>query len=337
MNDPIGPMELGDIFEKTFNLIGKTFVRNLIIALLFLAVPMILMAIAADSFYSSLADLQESLRSIPKENSFDIIMLLLGALTFFGIATLVLLLAVMFAQIAISIVVNEELNSRSISFRDAIDETFRGKWLYGLGQALLQMGLFVGGVIIVGIVLAVLAAVSKALMGLVLIVLFIGIVPVVCYVALKWYFALTAVAVDDMTAIESLKESWQFVSGYWWRTCGILFLFSLITQLVIMIVSLPITFGSMWDVYKDYFTMLGKTGGNVDPAAIKNMESSFGPGVGLGTGINYLLTLLMTPVYTVVMYVDLRARNRAMNQPSPERIQLDSSSPSSSPMDFNQM
>ena len=334
MNVPIAPMELGDIFEKTFTLIGKTFVRNLIIALLFLAIPMILMAIAADSFYSSLTDLQESLQSIPKENSFDIIMSLLGALSFFGVATLVLLLGVMLAEIAISVVVNEELNSRTISFRDAIDETFHGKWLYGIGQALLQIGIFVVGAIVVGIILAVLAAVSKVLMGFVLVLLLIGIVPVASYVVLKWYFSLTAVAVDDMTVIESLKGSWELVTGYWWRTFGILMLFTLITQLVIMIVSLPITFGSMWDVYKESFTMLGKTGGNIDPVAIKNMESSFGPGISIGTGINYLLTLLITPVYTVVMYVDLRARSNAMKQPSPEPLLPDSSS---QPMDFNQM
>ena len=334
MSDPVLPMDLGGIFEKTFTLIGKTFVRNLIIALLFLAIPLILMAVAADDFYSSLVDIQNALQHAQGENSFDAIMTLLGALSFFGVATLVLLLAVMFAEIAISIVVNEELQSRTITFRDAIDETFRGKWLYGVGQALLKIIIFVGGIIIIGVVVAVLGVISKALMGLVLILLLIALVPLVLYVVFKWYFSLTAVALDDLTVVESLRESWNLVTGYWWRTFGLLILFSLITQLVIMIVSLPITFASMGDVYKDYFTMLGKTRGNIDPAALKNFESSFSPGVSISTGISSLLTLLIAPVYTVVLYVDLRARNTVTTQPSPAPILQDSSA---APTDFDMM
>jgi hypothetical protein len=335
MNNPVAPMDLGGIFEKTFTLIGKTFVRNLIIALLFLAIPLILMAIAADSFYSSLSDMQETFQHGQMDNNFDTIMSMLGTLTFFGIATLVLMLGMMFAEIAISIVVSEELNSRSITFKDAIDETFRGKWLYGIGQALLKIVVFVGGVILVGIVVAMLGVVSKALMGLVVVLLLIVLVPLAAYVVLKWYFSLTAVAVDDLTVMESLKESWNLITGYWWRTFGILFLFSLITQFVITIVSLPITFGSMWDVYKEYFTMLGKTGGKIDPATLKNFESSFGPGVSISTGISSLFTLLISPVYTVVMYFDLRARNNVMTQSSPAPILQDTSS--ETPMDFDKM
>jgi membrane-anchored glycerophosphoryl diester phosphodiesterase (GDPDase) len=279
--------------------------------------------------------MQETLQHGQVENNFDTIMSMLGTLTFFGVATLVLMLGMMFAEIAISIVVSEELNLRSITFKDAIDETFRGKWLYGIGQALLKIIIFVGGVIIVGIVVAILGVISKALMGLILVLLFIVLIPIVIYVVFKWYFSLTAIAVDDLTVMESLRESWHLVTGYWWRTVGILILFSLITQFVIMIVSLPITFGSMWDVYKEYFTMLGKTGGKIDPATLKNFESSFGPGVSISTGISSLLTLLISPVYTVVMYFDLRARNNVMTQSSPAPILQDTSS--ETPMDFNQM
>jgi hypothetical protein len=334
MSDPILPMDLGGIFEKTFTLVGKTFVRNLIIALLFLAIPLILLTVAADSFFSSVADMQDAIQHGQVENNLDTILSMLGNLTFFGIASVVLLLAIMFAEIAISLVVNEELKSRSITFKDAIDETFRGKWLYGIGQALLKMSAVVGGVIVLGVVVALLSAISKGLMGLVLVLLLIVLIPFILYVFMKWYFSLTAVALDDMTVMESLKESWNLVTGYWWRTFGILILFSLITQLIIKIVSLPITFGSMWDVYQEYFTMLGKTGGNINPAALKNFESSFDPSISIGTGISSLITLLIAPVYTVVMYVDLRARNNVLTQTSPAPIQEDHPEP---PMDFDKM
>ncbi len=332
MSKPVVPMELSDIFEKTFVLIGKTFFRNLIIAVLFLGLPLILMAIAADNFYSSLADIQETIRNAQTELSFDNIMSLLETLSFFGFATLMLMLGSLLAEIAISIVVSEELMSYTISFTEAIDQTFSGKWLHGIGQGLLKIVIAAGAVLVVCIGAVILGFVSKMLMSLFILICCIGLIPFMIIVFFKWYFSLTAVAVDDLTALESLRESWNLITGYWWRTFGILFLFSLIMQLIITIVSLPITFGSMWDIYKEYFTMLGKTGGKVDPMTLKNLEASLGPGVSIGTGVSSILTLLIAPVYTVVMYFDLRARNEP---PVPAFLAPEEQNPS--PMDFDGM
>jgi hypothetical protein len=67
----------------------------------------------------------------------------------------------------------------------------------------------------------------------------------------------------------------------------------------------------MWDFYKEYFTLLGKTGGNIDPQSLAQLENSVGPGIAIGSGISALLSLLITPVFTVVMYYDLCARENA--------------------------
>jgi len=309
MNSPFVPMTLGDIFEKTFVIFGKTFVRNLIIALLFLSIPIVLMAVAADVFYSSIGELQESLLHGQSESGLEALMPLAGAVSIFGIATIVLLLCVLFAQISISIVVSQEMLSRPISYGDAIDETFHQKWLYGIGQGLLKYLLLIGGVVLVGITAAILATISKFLMGLVLVLCILILMPVVLYLSFKWFFSLTAVAVDDLGVTDSMRKSWHLVDGFWWRTFGIILLLSILTQFIIIIVSLPITFAGMWDVYKDMFTMIGKTGGNISPEMFKEFQKSIGPGVGISTGISSLLSLLITPVFTVVLYYDLRARN----------------------------
>jgi hypothetical protein len=308
MNSPFPPLTLGDIFEKTFSLLGKTFIRNLCIALIILLFPIILMAIATDDFYSSLADMQETVHQVQSEPGLDMILPILSSLSFFLVATFVFGLGVLFAEIAISIVVSNEIMSHPITFMDALSELFDLKWLYGIGQAVLKFSIFIGGIIILGIIVAVFAAVSKLLMGLIAVLCLLALIPVIIYAALKWYFSLTAIAVDDLTVIESLRASWYLVEGYWWRTFWILLLLSILTQFAISIVSLPITFGSMWDVYKEYFTMLGKTGGNINPEMLKNLEKSFGPGIAIGSGISALLSLMVTPVYMVVLYYDLRAR-----------------------------
>ncbi len=165
-----------------------------------------------------------------------------------------------------------------------------------------------GAAILAGIIIAILGVVSKILMGIITVIAVIALLPFLFYVMIKWYFALTAVAVDDLTVIESLRKSWQLIGGYWWRTFGILILLTILSQFVIAIISLPITFGSMWDFYKEYFTLLGKTGGNIDPQSLAELQKSAGPGIAIGSGISALLSLLITPVFTVVMYYDLRAR-----------------------------
>jgi hypothetical protein len=309
MNSPFVPMTLGDIFEKTFIIFGRTFVRNLIIASLFLIIPIVMMAVAADVFYSSIGELQESLLHGQSETGLDALMPLAGAVSFFAFATIVLVICVLFAEIAISIVVSQEMLSRPISYGDAIDETFHQKWLFGIGQGLLKYLILIGSVVLVGITTAILAAISKFLMGLVLVLCILILLPVVLYLAFKWYFSLTAVAVDDLGVTDSMRKSWQLVGGFWWRTFGIILLLSTLTQFVITIISLPITFASMWDVYKNMFTVIGKTGGNISPEIFQEIQKSIGPGVGISTGISSLLSLLITPVFTVVLYYDLRARN----------------------------
>jgi hypothetical protein len=329
MNPPFSPLTLGDIFEKTFSLIGKTFFRNLCIAVLILLFPIILMAIATDDFYSSLADMQVAVHQVQSAPGLDMILSILSTLSFFVFATFVFGLGVLFAEIAISIVVSREILSNPITFSDALIEMFHLKWLYGIGQAVLKFSIFIGGILILGIIVAILSTLSKMIMGIMVVLCMLVLIPVITYVAMKWYFSLTGIAVDDLTVIESLRVSWNLLEGNWWRTCGILFLLSILTQFVITIVSLPITFGSMWDVYKEYFTMLGKTGGNINPEMLKNLEKSFGPGIALGSGISALLSLLVTPVYMVVLYYDLRARGNTNTtvQQNPAVIQDASQEP----------
>jgi hypothetical protein len=308
MNPPFLPLTLGDIFEKTFSLIGRTFFRNLLIAVVILLFPIILMAIATDAFYSSLADMQGSISQIQNEPGLDMVLAILGPLVFFGCVTIIFALGILLAEIAVSIIVSREILSNPITFFDTLHETFSMKCLYGIGQGILKYAILIGGIVIAGIVIAMLSAVTKVFMGIFTFLGMLVLFPVLIYAAIKWYFALTAVAVDDLTVVESLRKSWYLVEGHWWRTFGILILLSILSQFIITIISLPITFGSMWDFYKEYFTILGKTGGNIDPASLAQLEKSVGPGIAIGSGISALLTLLITPVFTVVMYYDLRAR-----------------------------
>ncbi len=317
MNSQFVPMTLGDIFEKTFSLVGKTFLRNLLIAFAFLALPLMILAIAATDFYSSIADIQRAVAEAEQEGGFDEALSMISSLAFFLFSTSLFALGSFLAEIAASIVVSMEMQSKPITWWDAVVETFHQKWLRGIGQALLKILIFGGAAAVVGIVLAIIAIVTGGLGRVLAILCIIAAIPVAFYFVFKWYFSLTAIAVDDLDVIESMRQSWRLVEGQWWRTFGIIFLFSIIIQFVISIVSLPITFGSMWNVYKDYFSMLKQAGGNVTQQQLAALGNSFGPGVAISSGVSGALTLLLAPVYTVVLYYDLRARKAPQPKVAP--------------------
>lgn len=303
MDSPIHPMTLGDIFERTVTLTGKTFVRNLVVSIIFLIVPAILVTAAAGNFYGTIDDSAHTF------------------LSFWGLApyvatTIIMLLAVMFAKIAISYIVGKEMLSEHVDFREALSETFNHKWLSGLGQAFIKYGAVIGGAVGIGAVFAVLdteiknlPAITKGILILVQIPFFLIAIPALIFLLYRWLFSLTAVAVDGLDAVDALQKSWRLVGGFWWRTFWIFFLLSLLTEVAVSIISLPLKFGSMWGVYANYFSAVTNAGGKAAADAMKNFHGNFGYGVGIGTAISSILSMLVTPVFTVVMYFDLKARH----------------------------
>jgi len=334
MNTPVTPLTLSDIFEETVTLIGKTFLRNLLLAVIFLTIPLVLMAIAADQFYSSFAEFHTTIAGKAADASISSIVSILGEVAFFFFSTLIFGLATLCAQIACSIVVSNEMQTQPVTWQDALTQTFQQKWIRGVGVLLLQIVIFAGAAIVVGLGIAILGAFSKILLGLLIVVLILAIIPSIFYFMIKWYFAVVAVAVDDQQVIAALKQSWNLVNGYWWRTFGLIVLFGLLSQFIVTIISLPITFGSMWNVYKDFFAMLQQTGGNIQPDKMLRFQQSFGPGVAISSGVSGILTLLMAPVYTVVFYYDLRARKT----PSVDSSTMNTSlTGSKGPLDLNRL
>jgi hypothetical protein len=106
-----------------------------------------------------------------------------------------------------------------------------------LPRLLLQFLLFFAAAIVVGIVLALLAAAgSKAVLGLVFIVVFfMGV-----YVFGRIFFASMVLMLDDAGAAESIAISWRLTRGYWWRCAAILlvlFVIGLVFSLVVGFIS----------------------------------------------------------------------------------------------------
>lgn len=319
MASTITPMTLGEIFDRTFSLIGKTFWRNAAISLSFLIIPIVLLTLSAHHFYSSLPDFTSG--TTPKDLSY--LGPMFAGTFYFGTASLLLAVAAMLAEIAISIVISGEINSEQVDYPTAVKMTFDRRWLNGIGEGVLKTLALVGvstfAAILGGIIVLSLekgSGASSALLILFTVLFILIIVAAIFFFLIRLYFALTAVAVQDIGPIEALKKSWFLVGGHWWRTLGILVLFFILSGFAVSIITLPVTFGSMWNSYKHFFTMMGQTKGRVAPEQLHRLQTALGPMIGISTGLSSTLSLMITPVFTVVMYFDLRARHNDL--PSPE-------------------
>lgn len=313
------PMTLGDIFDNTFRMIGKTILRNLALAVTFLGAPSILFAVAADHFYSSISILQTHIQS---QNPAFWEPLASRGMNF-GFASLLFAAAVLMAEIAVTIVISGEMRNERVSYVDALRMTFDRRWLNGIGEGVLKFLIMAGaGVVaaLVGGVIGLIAGKGLHFAGAVLVffaALFI--VLIVCFMLLlfvRLYFALTAVAVEETGPVTALKRSWFLVGGHWWRTLGILLLFSILSGFATSVITSPILFGTMWSSYREFFTGLSQSGGNVAPSQLQHLQMGMGRLIGIGSGLSSLISLLLTPAFTVVMYFDLKARHDDLSEES---------------------
>lgn len=321
MASTITPMTLGEIFDKTFSLIGKTFWRNAAISVTFLIIPVILMTISAHHFYTSMPDFTRG--TAPKDLSY-LGPFFAGAF-YFGTASLLLAAAALLAEIAINIVISGEINSEHLDYATAVRMTFDGRWINGIGEGVLKIVALVGISILASILGGIIALsigrgplAGNALLILFTILFILIIVAAIFFFIIKLYFALTVVAVENVGPIEAFKKSWFLVGGHWWRTLGILILFFILSSFAISIITVPVMFGSMWGSYKSFFTMMGQTKGQMAPEYLHRFQTSLGPMIGIGSGLSSILSLLITPVFTVVMYFDLRARHNDLSSPEVE-------------------
>ena len=320
MDTSIHPMTLGDIFDRTFRLIGKTVLRNVTVAIIFLIVPTFFIVFAIKRMFNIVGDFGGWSGDIRPEIGFSHLMALAGSFSILACAILLFSICLLFAEISIMIIVGKEMMSETISVGEAFEETFNKKWLYGIGQALLKGLVLVAGSIasvIIFLIIAFATGRSTAGTAIAIFLFVVVLVVVVVFFTIRWYFSLAAVSIEGIGPVESLRKSWNLVEGHWWRTLGILILLGIASQFVISMVTMPVMFGSMWNFYKELFSMMGRTGGDLDPRLLSELQRSLGPTIALSSGLTNLLSLLITPVFVVIMYFDLRARKNDLSVPPP--------------------
>lgn len=82
----------------------------------------------------------------------------------------------------------------------------------------------------------ILAALRAFIIVALLAITIVGI-PFAIYLAVRWAFLVQAVMLEDTRPAEALTLSSRMVSGYWWRTLGIILVIGILTSVPIFVVS----------------------------------------------------------------------------------------------------
>lgn len=61
------------------------------------------------------------------------------------------------------------------------------------------------------------------------------------YLAVRWFFVPQAVVIDGARGVDALRESGNVVSGFWWRTFGLVVMINLAAALPALLITAPFT------------------------------------------------------------------------------------------------
>lgn len=309
----MNPMMLSDIFDRWFRLIGATWLRNLILAGILVVPAAVIFAITLDvGFGQILTGIDDEVVDEPGA----ILPSVIGFLLWLGAGMVALLLGSVAATTGITITGSAEMSGRPAPWQDTLRTSLGVRFAKILGMYFLEflaLGLIIG--IPYALLIAGIAAESLALGFAGGMLIFAGF-GVAVWLAVNWAFTVPAIAWEDTGVIDAFRRSWELVSGHWWRTCGILILMSLIVSFAVSLLMTPLYIVVLWDFFGAYFEMLSTMGaGEPDPEIARSMLSSFGFGFGLVNAVASVVQIVVTPLYTVVLYFDLRARRGEFRTP----------------------
>ncbi|MEX0602223.1 MAG: glycerophosphoryl diester phosphodiesterase membrane domain-containing protein [Bacteroidota bacterium] len=318
-------MKLGDIFDQTFTLIGSTWSRALLVCVIILVPASFVFIGGMDSMVGYLLDLGTqaaegepdvwSGEELDPAFSLETAFTLLARFWLFILALCVLIAATFLAMLGVTIIACAEMAGVDISWSEALRRSLGIRAVRLLVQLVLQGAVFVA-LFLIPFLMIIGGAASDTLW----LSLFGGLGVAVAafatiFLAIRWAFTMQAIGWEEEDVIGAFQRSWQLVSQNWWRVFGILILLGLLEDFVVSIITMPIYFLAMWNMFVEIFHLAG-SGAEPGPEVHQSVFSSIGLGLGLTISVSMILSAFLTPLYTAVLYYDLRVRRGEFPPPA---------------------
>ncbi len=144
------PMKLGDIFNLTFNLIRKTFTKNLMVALIFIIPAGLLFSYGMQSYFSNLSHFSNiakdgNVHDVLSEEALD----MMSGMVLYFFSLFIFMLAYMGVLIGITEISCNAMENKRISIKEAVSKIFSFTYLQCIGMGLVIL-LTIGGAIFAG-------------------------------------------------------------------------------------------------------------------------------------------------------------------------------------------
>lgn len=319
MNEPINPMPLGDILDRSIKITGATALRTLIVSAIFLIPACLILTIGLDIFFTSIADvLREGPAAMGSEEGMAAPMF--GAVFAFMFFEILFGLGYYAAMLGNTVIACGQFEGETITWDAAVKLAFSFRFLKAIGQYILLV-LAMGAIFFLPVVFLIGGTASES-GGLIL----LGVLGMliaggfVMFLAFRWYFAFTSIAWEDAGVMESFRRSWELVRGNWWRVFGILLLMGIVVNFALSIILTPVYLAAFWGPISNLMQSARTMGPDIE-ATIQLLES-MSLRIAILVLISSLVTVMITPVYTSVLFFDLRARagefKRRTPAPPPE-------------------
>src|SRR6185369_454030 len=188
-----------------------------------------------------------------------------------------------------------------------LDSEIISKTLRGIGFYFIAFGMIFGIGFFLAIGIALVSAISSVLSTM-LILGVLALIPVAFYFFFRWSMAIIAISWENCGPVAAMRRSSKLMEENWWRVFGMLFLFGLLVAFGTLLITTPLSFlgiiGSLKDVLASSAQNSGDTPAKQSPAFFRAM----GNYIGISTSISIMVSLLVKPVYTTLLYLDLRSR-----------------------------
>ncbi len=175
--------------------------------------------------------------------------------------------------------------------------------LIGLGLVMIVSVTILVGVFVVLMVLAVIALEEQSIALVIISVL--ALLALGVWITVKLALAPAALILDGTGVFSSLGRSWTLVRGNWWRTFGILLLTTVIVQVIVSVVSTPISV-----VASLLFSMNTDL---ADPDAVFTQTVPALLVTSLIAAVFAAIGLAFQAAVTSLLYVDLRIRREGFD------------------------
>ncbi len=304
------PLSVGEMFETVVRLIGRTFVRSLMLGAALLAGPTLLLGFSWSGIADSLGPILEQSAADPTAT--PNLALLLGSLGIIAVAVTLFIVCTLLMRVAMMRLMCADMEDETMDWVVAIKDAFSLRTLKLVGAWIL-IGLLAIAALTVPIIG--IAAIDPIVGVFVTLLLF----PLGFWLAIRWIFMSQAIVWEDADVLQSFSRSAYLVDGFWWRIFGLFILFSIASQMALSIILTPVSFIAMGGFMASYFALLVDMGPDAtpDPAMIQDMISSIGIGMVIFVMLSILLTSIVETAYQVVIYFDTRARKGEFSQPAP--------------------